>query len=523
MKTNKITLLFLLGGLLMTAGEVFACRASRDMKHSFALNFDEAPAVRVYGDGVGSTLLPQTIDKCTESAGKFLMLSKGVFMPGLVSDVADISLDGEIPNDKVCRIENPIFSKPLDHNQKKSLVKRQHQFLKECTFITVAEMSGRPLRYNAFQPFCKVTNMGASMVQMEGDYCFLQINPSYNLAISMGLKSQCANLEKMRELGLEFGDIEASLNSYVTGDDTGMSTEVDPIGSSRYRFTLQAPKNFIPLSDDLGMEAPRFPATYEAEMNIGELRFRPSGSERVDLDMYLSVDNMNAPFCKEGLCAGASTYNIPVAAEIEIYRIDASGKKSFVDGWTTGGIAQGNWKGLLRLPQHTIDGEGFKAGDNYKVIVTMYDPFEDFYIFLSQAEQFLIDLKGANGVAGLDSIPSLQALTNLTGLPSLMGLPDISSGDINSDLEMSLSYFKKLGATRLWPTYYSKICDPSHGSCLVPGKQKFWNRFTANFQIGGMSSAGIYDLKKIHVVKESPMGIIMDRQVPTLPRYSCEP
>lgn len=523
MKTSKLNILFLFGTLLLGAGEAFACRASRDLKHNFVVNFEEEPSIRVYGDGTGSTLLPQTIDKCTESAGQFLMLSKGIYMPTLVSDVADISLDGEIPKDNICRIENPLFAWPLVHDQKQDLVRRQHRFLKECGFITVAELNGRPLRYNARQQFCKVTNRGPSMVQLEGDYCFLQINPSYNLAITLGLNPSCATPERMKELGLEFGDIEATLNSYVTGDASGMSTEVDPIGSSRYRFTLQSPQNLIKLSEDLGPEAPRFPDTYNAEMNMGDLQFRPSGEERMDLDMYLSVDNMSPLQCQGGLCTSPSSYNIPVAAEVEIFHLDARGKAQFVDGWATATLAQGSWKGLIRLPQQSIDGLSMKAGERYRVVVTMVDPHDDFYIYLTRAEQFLIDLKGANGVAGLDDIPSLQALRNLTGTPDLAGLPSITSNDLNSEIESSLSYFKKLGATRLWPNHYSRLCDPSHGVCFEAGKQKFWNRFTTEFTVGGMNSSNLVDLKEIRVIKESPKGIVMSKTVQTLPRYSCEP
>lgn len=523
MKSKNLTILFLFGAILMAAGETFACRASRDLKHSFTINFEETPAIRVYGEGTGSTILPQTIDKCTESAGQFLMLSKGIYMPTLVSDVADISLDGEIPSDNICKIENPLFAKPLSHDQKKDLVRRQHRFLKECGFISVAELSGRPLRYNARQQFCKITNMGPSIAKLEGDYCFLQINPSYNLAITLGINPECATPEKMRSLGLEFGDIEATLNSYVTGDASGMSTDVDPIGSSRYRFTLQAPQNLIELSEDMGPEAPRFPTTYKAEMNMGDLQFRPSGEDRVDLDMYLSVDNMDSPSCKDGLCTGPSSYNIPVAAEVEIYRLPPAGKPQLVDGWTTGTIAQGSWKGLMRLPQQTIDGLYMKKGEQYKVVVTMIDPYDDFYIFLTRAEQFLVDLKGANGVAGLDSIPSLVALTNLAGMPDLVGLPSITTSDLNSDLEQSLGFFKKLGATRLWPTYYSRLCDPTHGKCFEAGKQKFWNRFTTHFTVGDLSPNNIYNLSDIRVTKESPQQVIMNKAVKTLPRYSCEP
>lgn len=523
MKILNTKSIFLFGVLLLMAGEVFACRTSRDIKHSFVIDFTQAPVIRPYGDGTNSTILPQMVEKCTESAGKYLMLSKGVFMPTQVSDVADIFLDGDIPTPNLCRIENPIFAKGVDFDQKKSLVLRQQKFLKQCTFISVAELNGRPLRYKHEQERCKVTNQGASIVQLEGDYCFLNINPSYNLAVTLGVKPECLHIDTMKELGLEFGDIEAALNTYVTGDDTGLSTEVDPIGSSRYRYTFQAQESMLKLSEDMGPEAPRFPDTYNAELNMGDLQFAPAGDQRLDLNMYLSVDNFHNSVCKNGLCVNPSNYNIPVAAEVEIFKIEQSGKQTFVDGWSTGGIAQGSWQGLMRFPQQSIDGASFEKGQAYKVIVTMIDPFEDFYIFLNRAEQLLVDLKGVNGVAGLDTIPSLNSLHLLPHLPNLLGLPNITSNDINGDLATSLAFFKQLGATRLWPAFYGNLCDPSHGQCFQASKQKFWNRFTTTFTVGDLDDQGTYKLENIRLVKESPNKVIMDKKIKSLPRYTCEP
>lgn len=523
MKNLNTKAIFLLGAILLMAGETFACRTTRDLKHSFAINFDMTPAIRPYGDGTNSTILPQMVEKCNESAGQYLMLSKGVYMPTQVSDVADIFLDGDIPTPNLCRIENPIFSKGVDFDQKKSLILRQQNFLKQCTFISVAELNGRPLRYKNQQKNCKVTNQGASMVQLDGDYCFLNINPSYTLAVTLGIKPECANKETMKRLGLEFGDIEAALNTYVTGDDTGLSTQVDPIGSSRYRYTFEAPETMLKLSEDMGPEAPRFPDTYNVEVNMGDLQFMPSGEERLDLGLYLSIDNFNKSVCKDGLCVNPSNYNIPVAAEIEVHRIEKSGKKTYIDGWATGGIAQGHWQGLMRFPQQTMDGANFKKGENYQVVVTMIDPFEDFYIFLNRAEQLLIDLKSMHGVAGLDSIESINSLHLLPHIPSMLGLPNITSTDINGDLSSSLAWFKQLGATRLWPTFYGNLCDPSHGQCYQASKQKFWNRFTTTFTVGDLDEGGFFKLENIRLVKESPNKVIMDRKLKTLPRYTCEP
>lgn len=522
MRNSKLKIILLMGVSLLTAGEVFACRASRDFKHNFMITFGKEAGIHAYGTGEGSTILPQAIDKCTEEAGNYLMFSKGVFMPSLVSDVADISLDGDLPDNNKCRIENALFNKEWDLDQKKSLVRRQHAFLNKCAFINVAEMTGRPLRYRAQQKYCTVTTLGPSLVRLEGDYCFLQINPSYNLAISMGIKPECANVDVLRELNLDYGDIEATLNSYIAGDDSGASSELTPIGSSKYRFTLQAPEDLIPLSEDLGTESPRFPSIYSVNINPGELKFAPAGEERVSLDMYLSVDNTPTVICKESPCAHPSTFNVPIAAEVEIFKKLSNGRFQSIDGWPIGGIAQGNWRGLFRLPQQVIDGIGFKKGERYKVVVTMIDPYDDYYLYVARATQFLIDLRGANGVAGLDSIPSLSPLTSLAGLPPMTGLPSLSSADLNQDIEISLRYFRRLGATRLWPTYYSTLCDPSHGACFPAGKQKFWNRFTTEFDIGDLNDEGVFGLSNITVLKESSKSVVMNKGLKSFPSYTCE-
>ncbi len=522
MKNSKLKIFLLVGVLLTSAGEVFACRASRDMAHNFVVTFGKKPAINVYGTGDSSTLLPQSIDKCDQEAGNYLMFSKGVFMPSIVSDVADVSLDGKIPDNNKCRIENALFNKDWNLDQKKSLVQKQHAFLSKCAFITVADMTGRPLRYRNNQKFCKITAQGPSAARLEGDYCFLQINPSYNLAITMGLKPECANEEVLRELQLDYGDIEATLNSYIAGDDSGLSTDLTPIGAGKYRFTLQAPEEMTPLSEDLGTESPRFPSTYSVNINPGQLKFSPAGEERITLDMYLSVDNTPGNECKNKPCAHPSNYNVPVAAEVEIFRRMSNGKYQSIDGWPIGGIAQGNWRGLFRLPQKTIDGIDFKKGERYKMVVTMIDPYDDYYLFIAQSTQFLIDITGANGVAGLDSIPSLSPLMSIAGLPPITGLPSLASQDLNQDIQISLKYFKRLGMTRLWPTYFSTLCDPSHEKCYAAGKQKFWNKFTTEFEVGDLNDENVFELSGVRVLKESPGSVILNKELSDFPTYTCE-
>lgn len=515
-----------MGTLFVFNHSTYACRASRDMKHSFYIHFGKKPQIQSYGDTNNSTILPQTIDNCNQNAGKFIMLTKGVFSPTLVSDVADISLDGQIPSNNICKIQNPIFLKPLNFEDKRSLVKKQHDFLNKCTFISVAELNHRPLRYNQNQKFCKITKTGESMAQMEGDFCFLNISPNYNLAVTLSIKPECISAEKYKEFNLPFGDLEASLNTYVVADASGMSTDADPIGSSRYRMTFQPPKSIVPLADDNGEFGPKFPLTYMAEVNMGDLQFKPSGNQRFTLDMYMSVDNMGKTQCsKEGFCSSPTSFNIPVAASVELFqtnKINGKRLKKYVAGWTMANTAQGSWKGLVRMPQQIIENYGLKKGKQLQMVVTMMDPFEDYYLYIAQAQQFLINLKGMNGVVGLDSLPTLQSLTNLVGIPSLAGLPTITSKDLNSSIDDSIAYFKKLGHTRSWPTYYSKLCDPSHAKCYQAGKQKFWNRFVTDFTLGDIDSTGAFSLKDVHLIKETPDHVVMSSQLSSLPRYTCE-
>ncbi len=522
MKLNlKIMTVLILGGGIISASDALACRASRDLKHNFFVTYENQTAIKPFGDGPGSTILPQAIDQCRTSAGKYLMFSKGVFLPGIVSDVADISFDGVL-QPETCRIENPLFSQDMKIDQRKSLVAENHKFLSQCTFIDVAEMNGRQLVYENQQKSCKVTEIAKGIIRLEGDYCFLSINPNYLLSVQMGIKPECANPEKLKSLGITLRDIEASMNTYVTGDATGLSTDVDPIGSSRYRFSLQPHSKMTPLSEDLSEDDPRFPSTYSVEVNMGNLTITQVSEQRLALDLSLSVEQVTKKVCYDGLCTAPAEYGVPVVADVEIYDVTKSGTRTFVDEWMVGGVVVGGWKGLFRTQQHFIDEHVFIPGKRYEMVVTMYDPYEDFQVYLKRAEQFLIDLRSANGVAGLDQIEPLSPLGQLIGLPYMSGLPGINSSDINGDMERVLRFFKKLGSDRQWPVFYSQLCDPSHGTCYQAGKRKFWNKLTTRFGVEKVDSTGVQKLVNVNVSKQSPDKSIYSKNVPALPKYTCE-
>lgn len=516
----KIRSLFILLMISVYSSENWACKMSRDPKNNFFIDYVRS-YIGNYGDG-NASILPSSINECRLNAGKYLMLSSGVRIPARSSDVSEISFDGQMAENS-CRVENSLFANMPTYDQRKFDVQEQHRFLRTCTFIDVADTTGRPVRFKENQSSCQLTVISPGVVRMKGNFCFLQIDPSYNLSVTLGIDDNCAKEQFLKENNIAIRDYEVSLNSYVVGDDTGQSTDIDAIGSRRYRLTIQPDEKILKLSDDLGQESPRFPTEYSAEIHIGNIEIAPMISNRSMINLSYSVANRAQPKCSDGLCSNIANYHIPIVSDVNIYEIAQNNKKILIDSWMTAGVAEANWQGILKSTQHPVDDFVFEIGKTYTIISDFVDPYDDYQLYLKYTQQMLIDLKGANGVAGLEQLSPLLPLDELEGIPNMNGLPAMTSTDLNTDLDRALKFFKMLGSDRNWPIYYEKVCSPEILSCVQSGKAKYWLKLTTTFTVTGKDpNSNKLILSNFRLRKETPQHLFYDKNIDGLPKYLCQ-
>jgi hypothetical protein len=520
-KKLSYQLLFLILSLILMMGDTsFAlCKMSRDPKFNYFASF-EANAIGTFGEGSNLNFAPSTIERCQQDAGQFLMISLGVRRTNLFSDTADISFDGKI-TDAQCKIKNSFLKNAPDFAESQNFLSEQYKALRSCTYLEIYDLGGKPLVFNNQQAHCTLTTLPGNIVKAEGDYCFFRIQPNNRFAIGTVIRPECKDEAFLKANHINPQDIEASLNTYIVGDDTGTSEDVNPIGSSRVRLYIAPSTQQLALTEENGPENPRFPTEYTAEIHMGEFKLRGSLGNYVS-DLSLLVDNRSPRVCKNGFCTSPSDFDLPVVGEAELQQLNPNGTHTFIDSWWHAGIAPARWQGLMKSAQHNLNEVEFKPGTRYSLTVTFVDPYEDFSLFLKGMEQLLIDLRGMQGTAGIDSIMPIPSLTELVGLPPLESLPALRSPDMSAEMDRILETMNKLGQDRQWPSYYDHVCDSTRATCIRSGKAKYFLKLTTEFTVAGIDEQNSQVLlKDITVTRESPQFENYRKAIQEFPKVVC--
>lgn len=494
-----------------------ACKMSRDQKFNYFID-SSINYSGMFWEGRRSVFSPTVIENCQQSAGQYLMLSLGVRFPTPLSETSDISFDGKI-EESICRIKDaPMALQSYD--EKKDLFSRRHEILRQCTHLQVYDLENRPIQFKPDQKNCKIRSIGQGLFRMDGDFCFLKVSPSNRYVVSIVVNEECKNTPFLREKGISAQDVEAALNAYLVGDDSGSSTDIDPLGSSRARLYFQPSEKEMPLTEFEDERSPRFPTVYAPDIHMGDIAIQGSG-ETWTLDLSLFVDNRGGALCQQGICPAIGNFNVPVVGEASLYKVGAT-KREMIDSWWHAGVAVAQWQGLLGGMSKNINEIKMTPGDRYSLEVVFVDPYEDYQLFASAFKQFLIDLKAVEGTAGIDVIQSLQGLQDLAGLSPLRALPSLTSGDFTAELERVLYALSGLNKDRQWPAYYEKVCSPVLRDCVVAGKAKYFMKLKADFTIGSVDEfSGAVRLEDIVVSRDSKISASYSKAVQNLPRQVC--
>lgn len=499
------------------------CQMSKDYKFNFFSDFSENTLgmFSVNGD----RLPPTVIENCKGASGKFLGFGLGLRQPYLTSDTSDVSFDGSI-RPEICKIKNE--PTPLvTFADKKSHFEKQFKTLRACTSFEITQLDNKPINFTADQKYCTITKLPNGKLAAKGDFCYLRITPDLRVAMSIVMNQDCANEAFLAEQGLQPGDMEALLQAYVVEAEDSMVTE-NMIGSSKVRVTILPTDKFLPINQDLGPESARFPTTFSADVNMGDIKLRDDSTPREArsfIDLSVFADNRSGRKCVGTLCAGSGDYEVPLAAQAELLEVNGS-KKTLVDSWYAGNaidpFVKAQWQGLFRMGRYTIEGYQLKPGHRYELSLTFFNPYDDYLMLVKHYEQILIDLTLMNGTAGKDAIQPISSLRGLMGLPELKSLPALGAGDINVELEKVRQFFNKLGANSAFPPYYDKACR-DNGSCVNLNKIGHYLKLKTQFNLGPVNEDDrSYTLTQVQVVKESPLLPSYQKTVPALPGLECQ-
>jgi len=513
MKSKFLIYFFLLNSVF----DSVACEMSKDQRINYFSSY-ESHGQGYFLDRARDSIRPAHISKCQSSSGQFLMLSLGLKSSQLNSDVRDKSYDGSLVADR-CSLKNSPFLRNRSSDDRKSYFDKQFHHLRSCYFLQVSELNGRDLVFPEIQKFCKVTHLTRSTAKLEGDACFLQIQPYYQLAVGVGQNPACAVKEELVSMNLHPKDLDLSLDAFVAGDASGLSTQLEPIGAQPIRAILTPDSTLLELSPDQGTQVPRFPSTYSVELHQGPLVIRSLGEDRTHWDIQLAASNFLEAKCNGAFCASPSDFSQSAIGMVTLKELE---KLKILDEWIVGSYAPADWQGILKGMHHVSEGVHLKIGKKYQIDVEVVDPTIDYSMWLSALPQLLIDLRDANGVAGIDIFSPLSSLQSLISIPEVAALPTLTGGELTLELDKAIERLKDLRMGFDWPPFYEKFCEQRSGKCRKTDSDKYLLRLSTQFKVTSLNEENIFEISEIKVKRQSPYFLNYERSIQSFPQVECE-
>lgn len=519
-KKNKMVLfsLFLISGLMTSSSQ--ACVASRDPRMNYFVSY-ERPHAGLFADGIAvGDIRPTIIEKCKESTGQFLMVSLTVKTQKPTGKTSDISFTKRFKDDS-CHIVNNPFPVAQTYDDKLKNFESQYDLLRACTYYDIVEIDDNELMLPEVQPAARVQVMSRNHIRAEGDFVYLNIRASSRFAIGIGIKKECTQAGTLKALGLQPGDVQALLNTYVAGDATGLTTDLTSISSTRVRFALTPGSELMEVSaTEEPANIPSWPTTYKTGVEFGTLSIRNQNDDGAKLDFVPMVDNFGALACRNGICSSENSFQTPVSGAVEL--VDLTGpRRKVLDSWYFGANSPSQYQGLLESVSKYLDPGLIRVGRKYSVEMTLVDPYEDFLLFRSGLSQMLIELSSLGSVAGLDIVQSLTGLGNITGMRSITGFGGLNSPDPKQTINTAIEELSEMEGPQHWPAFFTKTCLGRGANCYTRGKVKFLKKIGADFTVGELQDDQTYALENLRIYSVDPATGFQVRPNQQMPKVDC--
>lgn len=495
---------FILQGFLFE--KAFAvCEVNRyPYEHTFAIDL-EKKNLFYYGPHKG---LSAIISNCKNSMNQYLQFSLGVIDYYVENDIFSISYDGKIKEES-CNLKNEygLTKRPIEKIQE--IVNEKHRFLRECVTVDVFEMSGLPINLKENQENCRVTptSPARSGYRLNGDYCFIKVNPLNTFEVQLSLREECKDPQFLRERKLKAQDIELSLDMMEVNADNGMSTDSVQIGTRRAKISVLPPKEILPRSVDIGNPGPSFVSAFAGDLHLGDVKIYKAGlMDQIKIDLSYLVDNFSAKtICKNGLCSSISDFHLPIVSRLELYEVKNK-KDVLISQWVQASRSPNSWRGQITNRMSGFLDVQFALGKQYKLKSIFSDPYYDWIEFTSQSTIGMPNMNQFKGQPGSDSLQGLGELTPLKEFPPMDQLPGLIGHitDSNLTMEGTLDRLRRIiGTQLLWPSPYQMYCSKDYEKCFKTGETRTYIEFEYQFRADGFSDIGQLNITPQKVIRRS--------------------
>jgi hypothetical protein len=398
--------------------------------------------------------------------GRWLTLALGPEFVNL-NGAHSAAFAGRLIPDRCEVAHSPIAVTLQSWDDKQEFYGQQTRMLNHCVNLRVTDTAGI---FPAEQhPACTIIPVNEKEVIANGGLCYFRINPASSFTVSYEINPQCTEAFQLNQLGFKAQDIFAYNGFYISGDATGRSNLLKPLGSGVLRFSVEPDQESVPLSADMGEGSPRWPVLAYPEIHMGEPEILVKGSD-ARLITKLFFKN-NCPPDNDTSCR----YSLPIGIQYTLKTARSDGRFDTVDQWYAGGISPAAWEGFFPSQRDATNFE-FKSGQRYRLEadvtwLSLYHRLfkEGFKNYLIQLGQWNIDPDAPLlPIPPVARIPSLDSLKTNSSFPALKPLLPAQS----NDLQLEFNQLRSLLTGIDWPPYYESMCGSEGCAKALSGNAK---------------------------------------------------
>lgn len=383
--------------------------------------------------------------------GRWLTLANGPEFVNLIGGHS-AAFTGQLNPDNCSVRDGAVALNLKTWDEKLALYRQQTRQLNRCLQLRVQDVAG--IVPATEHPACEVEKISDNEAIARGGLCYFRVNPNSSFTVKYEINPECTDANNFSRLELSPLDLFAYSGFYISGDSTGRSTYLKPVGSSSLRFSIEAPPSDVKLSVDMGQGSPRWPVQAFPDVHMGEVEIFGKGDESRFVPRLFFKNQ----------CLGeqnaACNYAMPIGVQFTLK--DISGDRiQTLDQWYTGGIAPAQWEGFFPT-QRDMTNFKFKAGGRYRLeadltYLSLYHRLfkEGFKTFLIQRGLWTID---AN--APLLPIPPISRMPGFDTMVPVSQLPTVSplTPGGGNDFQMELNQLRAMLTGIDWPPFYEEMC-----------------------------------------------------------------
>lgn len=504
---------------------LFACDISSP--DFFSLNISPETKDFFFYTSSGKRIKTPSIEikncETVSSSKKFLMFALGPENQELSDRIGVYDFTNDY-RDSGCSIKNPPFPQVRSYSDRKNVLERRWKAIRSCLKLELKENISETINIPSDQKLCKTQFVDKKTLHLTGGLCFIKPFSSSHLSLKIILNEECLNYHHLRSLAPMAYDLEAMLNFYTAGDSSGTSIDLTYLESLPLRMSFSPLSSLIPLSDDMGGEAPQFPAHLEVpDIHLGSPEISRLPDNNILLKPFFWIDHECSKKCKGNFCQSICDYAQPFFGKFELFEIINGQRPQLLSSWFNGGISRPQFQGEVSAGAHELDKMNLEPHKTFRLEVSFTDPKFDYEEFrsdyLSKIER-LTSLPEGQLSTSISEIPMVNNLRVLNKVPDFISVPEISfSESLSQNFQRFIENFSNSFNYRTWPPYFDKVCNQT--KCL-PLSSKAYLKLGIEFKILPKNSPSQdYPLEILRRYRSSPLITEYDELKPSMPELTC--